>query len=92
MKKERCRESELKAVYERIPKLPSEVGSVSLGGAFWLKDRKTFIRRTRGKESGDAVPVIAFGHMAPPLPPEVRRLRAGIPRQKSGLSLTSTSQ
>jgi len=59
-------ESELKGVYERTPKLPSEVGSVYLGAAFLAKDRKTFYSPySEERKSGEEVPVIAFGHSGP---------------------------
>jgi hypothetical protein len=58
--------SELNVVYERISKLPTEVGAVYIGTAFMAKDRKTFYspyseERARGEE----VPLIAFGHDGP---------------------------
>jgi hypothetical protein len=59
-------ESELNAVYERISKLPSEVGNVYVGTAFLAKDRKTFYSPySEERKSGEEVPVIAFGHSGP---------------------------
>ncbi len=59
-------ESELNAVYERISKLPSEVGSVYVETAFLAKDRKTFYSPySEERKSGEEVPVIAFGHSGP---------------------------
>jgi len=59
-------ESDLNAVYERISKLPSEVGSVYVGTAFLAKDWKTFYSPySEERKSGEEVPVIAFGHSGP---------------------------
>jgi hypothetical protein len=58
--------SDLNAVYERISKLPSEVGSVYLGTAFLAKDRETFYSPySEERKNGEEVPVIAFGHSGP---------------------------
>ena len=59
-------ESELKAVYERMSKLPSEVGGVYVGTAFLAKDRKTFYSPySEERKNGEEVPVIAFSHDGP---------------------------
>jgi hypothetical protein len=59
-------ESELNAVYERIAKLPSEVGSVYMGTAFLAKGWKTFYSPYSEERKGsEEVSVIAFGHSGP---------------------------
>jgi hypothetical protein len=59
-------ESELKPVYERMAKLPSEVGSIYVGTAFLATDGKTFYSPyTEERNSGKEVSVIAFGHSGP---------------------------
>lgn len=59
-------EGELQAVYQRMSKLPSEVGGVYVGTAFLAKDRKTFYSPySEERKSGEEVPVIAFSHSGP---------------------------
>jgi hypothetical protein len=59
-------ESELNVVYERMSKLPGEVGVVYVGTAFMAKDRKTFYSPySEERKSGEEVPLIAFEHDGP---------------------------
>jgi hypothetical protein len=59
-------EIELKAVYERMSKLPSEVGDVYVGTAFLATGWKTFYSPySEDRKNGEKVPVIAFEHSGP---------------------------
>jgi hypothetical protein len=56
--------SELNAVYERMSKLPREVGEVYVGTAILAKDRKTFYSPySEESKSGEEVPVITIFNM-----------------------------